>query len=194
MLEYVPRALARTVRRALLTFPAVLVTGARQTGKTTLLREEFGAGYAYVSLFTRTSASAWSRAPSSIFLDPGLVSFLLGLHAVESILQGPAAGALIETAVVAEWVKAFREQGETPPIYFWRASSGLEIDFVIERNDRLYGLEVKATATPLPGHAESLAQWLVLAGPEARGVLACRVDVPTALRPGLRAVPWHLAW
>ena len=39
-MHYVPRALAQTIRRAMSTFPAVLITGARQTGKTTLLRTE----------------------------------------------------------------------------------------------------------------------------------------------------------
>ena len=50
MAGYLPRRLAVTVRRALETFPAVLVTGARQSGKTTLLRTEFGARFAYISL------------------------------------------------------------------------------------------------------------------------------------------------
>ena len=49
-MPYVPRALAATIRRAMRTFPAVLVTGPRQTGKTTLLREEFGASHRYLSL------------------------------------------------------------------------------------------------------------------------------------------------
>ena len=49
-MPYVPRALATTLRRAMRTFPAVLVTGPRQTGKTTLLREEFGDSHRYVSL------------------------------------------------------------------------------------------------------------------------------------------------
>ena len=49
-MPYVPRALAATIRRAMRTFPAVLVIGPRQTGKTTLLREEFGASHRYVSL------------------------------------------------------------------------------------------------------------------------------------------------
>lgn len=48
--RYIPRALGRTIRRAIATFPAVLVTGARQTGKTTLLREEFGHTHRYISL------------------------------------------------------------------------------------------------------------------------------------------------
>jgi predicted AAA+ superfamily ATPase len=50
IMHYVPRALARTIHRAMSTFPAVLVTGARQTGKTTLLCTEFGASHQYLSL------------------------------------------------------------------------------------------------------------------------------------------------
>ncbi len=60
-------------------------------------------------------------------------------------------------------------------------------------------MEVKATATPAPPHAEALARWLALAGPRARGVLACRIDTnvivsATLIRGGnedriLRA--WH---
>ena len=62
----------------------------------------------------------------------------------------------------------------------------------MERGGRLFGLEVKATATPTPGHASSLAQWLELSG--ARGALACQVPSPRTLRSGIRAVPWHLGW
>jgi predicted AAA+ superfamily ATPase len=53
-MRYVPRALTQTIRRAMSTFPAVLVTGARQTGKTTLLRTEFGDSHQY--LFTAAPA------------------------------------------------------------------------------------------------------------------------------------------
>lgn len=50
MASYIPRALIQTIRRAMTTFPAVLITGARQTGKTTLLRTEFSDTHRYVSL------------------------------------------------------------------------------------------------------------------------------------------------
>jgi len=132
------------------------------------------------------------KSPKLYLLDPGLASYLMGLHDREAVLHGPALGGLMETAVVVEWIKAFRGRGERPELWFWRSSAGHEVDLVIERGGRLYGLEVKATATPTPGHAASLAQWLELSG--GRGALACRVPAPSVLRPGVRAVPWHLAW
>lgn len=48
--QYLQRAVGATIRRALASFPAVVLTGARQTGKTTLLRQEFGASFGYASL------------------------------------------------------------------------------------------------------------------------------------------------
>jgi uncharacterized protein len=47
---YVPRALAPALSRALAQFPSVLVTGPRQSGKTTFLLEEFGRGARYLTL------------------------------------------------------------------------------------------------------------------------------------------------
>ncbi|MBZ5639909.1 MAG: ATP-binding protein [Acidobacteriia bacterium] len=134
------------------------------------------------------------KSPKLYLIDTGLATFLLGLHSPEAVLQGPSAGALVETAVVSEWLKACRNRGEQPGLYYWRSSAGHEVDLVIEHDGKLFGLEVKATATPTPHHADGLARWLDLAGRSARGALACDVDRPLALRPGIRAVPWHLAW
>lgn len=142
--------------------------------------------------FHRNFGKRIRKSPKLYLLDTGLASYLMGLHDREAVLHGPALGALMETVAVAEWVKAFRSRGERPEIHFWRSSSGHEVDIVIERGGRLYGLEVKATATPTPAHAASLAQWVNLSG--GLGALACRVPLPNTLRPGIRAVPWHLGW
>lgn len=134
------------------------------------------------------------KSPKLYLIDTGLATFLLGLHTSEAVLQGPSLGALVETAVVSEWVKASKNRGEQPGLYYWQSSAGHEVDLVIEHGGRLYGLEVKATATPTPYQAAGLAHWRDLAGRSARVALACRVEEPTVLSPGIRAVPWHLAW
>jgi predicted AAA+ superfamily ATPase len=134
------------------------------------------------------------KSPKLYLLDPGLATFFLGLHAPEAVLQGPSLGALFETAVVGEWVKAFRERGEQPAMYYWQPSGGGEVDLIIEHGGSLYGIEVKATATPTPRQADNVARWMEAAGPTARGALACRVPAPMTLRPNIRAIPWHLGW
>lgn len=127
-------------------------------------------------------------------MDPGLATYLVRLHDRDAILNGPSVGALTETAVVGEWIKNFRQRGVEPQIYYWRGSADLEVDIIIEHNQRIYAVEVKSTATPRPAHAESIQKWLRKIHHGAVGVVACRVDDPVTLAPGIRAVPWHLAW
>ncbi|MCK5795989.1 MAG: ATP-binding protein, partial [Deltaproteobacteria bacterium] len=143
--------------------------------------------------FHRSFGKRIRKSPKLIMADPGLVSFLVGLHDREALLRGPMLGPLTETAVLGEWIKAFRNAGERLSLSHWRSGDGLEVNLVFERGGWIYGVEVKATATPTSHHADALARWLALAGENARGVLACHVDSPRTIRPGIRAVPWHLA-
>jgi predicted AAA+ superfamily ATPase len=144
--------------------------------------------------FHRNLGKRIRKSPKLYLMDVGLATFLLGLHTRPAVLQGPSLGPLLETAVVTEWVKAFRGAGLEPPLSFWRASDGREVDLVIEYGGRLHAIEVKATETPVPGHATNLAGFAALAGPATQAVLACRTGRAAVLRPGVRAVPWHLAW
>jgi uncharacterized protein len=130
------------------------------------------------------------KSPKAYFLDTGIASYLMGLHAAEPLKKGPMLGPLFETLVVSEWVKAFYHRGERPELFYWRSKAGLEVDLLVDRNGRLYPLEIKATATLLPGHAESLLKWKELAhGSAAGGVIVANIDQPFAFK-GLKAISW----
>ena len=125
-------------------------------------------------------------------MDTGIASFLAGIHDVEALLNGPLMGPLFETLIVANWVKMFRHRGEQPMMYYWRSQNGLEIDLLIERNTRLYPIEIKSTQTVLPGHFDALNKWKEIAGNRnMRGVLIAGADNRDSLL-GNNVVPWHL--
>ncbi|RJQ55615.1 MAG: ATP-binding protein, partial [Desulfobacteraceae bacterium] len=133
-----------------------------------------------------------TKSPKLYFLDTAIATFLMGLHQSEPALNGPMLGPLFETIVVSEWIKAFLHRGERPELFFWRSKAGLEIDLIIDRNFRLYPIEIKATATLLPRHVESLVKWREMAGDSAaKGILVASIDRTTFVKQ-CRAIPWYL--
>jgi len=74
---FVQRTLGRVLRRSASQFPAVVVTGARQAGKTTLVRATFGASHGYLSmddpeareLALRDPVLLLARHPRPLILD-----------------------------------------------------------------------------------------------------------------------------
>lgn len=68
MPPFIPRLLSSALGRALTMFPAVLVTGPRQSGKTTLLQEAFGEESTYVTFDDPLERELATRDPEG-FLD-----------------------------------------------------------------------------------------------------------------------------
>jgi predicted AAA+ superfamily ATPase len=133
------------------------------------------------------------KAPKLYFSDTALAAYLMGIRDEETLLNGPSAGALFETSVVSACLKRFLHRGETPPIYYWRSRDGLEVDLLIEKNQKLYPIEVKSTATVRPAHAAAIEKWRTLAGRIGQtGLLVTQTRAPLPVSAGVHAVPWSM--
>ena len=126
---YIPRTLEPVLTKAAREFPAVVLTGPRQSGKTTLLKRLV-------------------KTPKIYFMDVGTLCYLTGLKDPGHAASGPMGGAIFETAVLSEIVKTLVHHGEEPRIYFWRTSTGTEVDIVVETDGKLVPIEVKLSSTP----------------------------------------------
>lgn len=131
------------------------------------------------------------KTPKVYFTDTGVLCHLAGITDTRHAASGPLAGAIVETAVLSEIVKAALHRGEDPHIYFWRTSHGVEVDFVIERQGKLIPIEVKQTATPRPALASGLTTFLAdYAAKADRGWLVHLGDTRLPLAPNVTAVPF----
>ena len=95
------------------------------------------------------------KTPKMYFIDTGLAAYLTRWTNPEVMQTGAMAGAFFETYVVAEIIKSFANNGEEAPLYFYRDKDKIEIDVLIERNNTIYPVEIKKTATPTPEDARN---------------------------------------
>ena len=96
------------------------------------------------------------KTPKVYFTDTGTLCYLAGLKDPLHTASGPMGGAIFETAVLSEIVKALTHQGITPNVYFWRTQAGNEVDFVLESAGKLIPIEVKLSATVRASMANSI--------------------------------------
>lgn len=115
------------------------------------------------------------RTPKAYFLDSGVLSYLIGLRDAKHAAAGSVVGALFESAVLAELVKTAVHQGREPRVYFWRTSTGNEVDFLVESERGFVPLEAKTSATPRPEMAA--------------GIVALREQLGDQLLPGFVVHP-----
>jgi len=133
------------------------------------------------------------KIPKLYFVDTALAAFLMGIRDERNLMEGPSAGALMETAVAGGLRKDFFHRGDLPGLSFWRTRDGEEVDFIVEAGGKAWPVEVKNTGTPLPGHAVPVKKWLDrYGGQNARGFVVANIDRSLPLLPGVSAIPWHM--
>lgn len=88
-----------------------------------------------------------TKMPKLYFLDTGLACYLLGIESPEQLSRDKMRGALFENFVVTEALKQRYNQGKESDLYFYRDSNQNEIDLLLKRNTRLYGIEIKSSMT-----------------------------------------------
>lgn len=98
------------------------------------------------------------KRPKVYFTDTGTLCYLVGLRDPLHAMQGPMAGVIMETAVVAEITKTYLHAGDEPRLTFWRTARGSEVDILVEDQLRLFPVDVKASATPRPEMARGIAE------------------------------------
>lgn len=86
--------------------------------------------------------------PKLYFLDTGLCAYLTQWSSPETLEAGAMSGAILENWLLVEILKSWLHNGQTPAVYFYRDKEQREIDLLIERDNTLYPVEFKKTASP----------------------------------------------
>jgi predicted AAA+ superfamily ATPase len=88
------------------------------------------------------------KSPKLLFVDTGLLCYLLRIETVEQLIHSPFRGHVFENMVIMEKIKQYAGKGERAPCYFYRTANGIEVDLVIDQGDHLDAYEIKFTSSP----------------------------------------------
>lgn len=95
-----------------------------------------------------------TKRPKLYFHDVGLAAFLMGIQNPQQIATHPLRGSLFENLIVGEALKHRLHHRRPDNLFFYRESTGAEVDLIWSVADRLNAAEIKAGAT---FHRSSLA-------------------------------------
>lgn len=96
------------------------------------------------------------KTPKLYFYDTGLACSLLGIKNENEINLHWAKGALFENMIIADIMKNYLNRAQIPSMFFWRDSTGNELDCLIEESLRVKCLEIKTSTTLHPDFFKGL--------------------------------------
>jgi predicted AAA+ superfamily ATPase len=88
------------------------------------------------------------KTPKLYFYDSGIVCYLTKWSDSQTLMSGAMNGALLENFVVSEIVKSYYNNGYEPFLYYYRDRDTKEIDLIIEKDGKIFPIEIKKTAMP----------------------------------------------
>jgi uncharacterized protein len=112
------------------------------------------------------------KSPKLYFLDTGLLCYLLGIRQPKELFTHSARGAIFEGFVIMEFYKKYMNQAQDPSMYFWRDSTGHEVDLLIEKHSSLVPVEIKSGETISSDCFRGLNYWRELATNKPSGPAA----------------------
>ena len=122
------------------------------------------------------------KAPKAYWTDTALALHLAG--------ENQPRGCHFENMILSDLL-AWQGAGDGPELFYWRTTTGEEVDFVVDWNGKLLALEVKATTSPRLSDASHLLTFREQYGTSSLPSLLVHTGSDVRwLVDGVLAVPW----
>ena len=99
------------------------------------------------------------KSPKLYFIDTGLLCYLLRIRSPDDLQIHAQRGNIFESYVISELLKNYTNQGKEHGLYFWRDSTGNEIDVIIDEGKGLTPMEIKSGQTVATDFFNGLFYW-----------------------------------
>ena len=95
--------------------------------------------------YTSNISKRFIKSSKLFMTDSGLFCHLLGISSANELLQSKHKGDVVETFVYAELAKHVGYSQTQPHMYHYRTNDKKEIDFIVEKADKIFAIEVKSS-------------------------------------------------
>jgi predicted AAA+ superfamily ATPase len=129
------------------------------------------------------------KSPKLYFYDTGLLCTLLRISSKQGLKQHPMYGAIFENWCVAELCKNRLNRGERDGLYFFRDSTGNEIDVIMEKETGPLAIEIKSSSKDDLPHTGGLRYWRKYQ-PGRQGILLYQGASRETDHPDLGLLSW----
>lgn len=100
-----------------------------------------------------------TKMPKLYFYDTGLASYLLGIRKSGELVNHGYRGLLFENFVITELLKNRFNKGQRSNLFYWRDSSGNEVDVLIDNGNKQVPVEIKSSLTFHEEFLKGLFYW-----------------------------------
>ena len=131
------------------------------------------------------------RSPKLYFYDTGLLCHILGISSAGQLPMHFAYGHLFENFIVAELQKQHWNVGKPFPAFFWRDSTGNEIDLLVESGTALNLYEIKSAQTVRERMFVQMKRFQKLVQPQPCNLHLIYAGEQTTMRSDVAVTSWQ---
>ena len=132
------------------------------------------------------------KSPKLYFLDTGLLSYLLRIRSAKDLQIHALYGSIFESYVISELIKNYMNRGEEHAIFFWRDSTGNEIDVIIDEGNNLIPVEIKAGQTVASDFFKGIRFWKKLSTDNKQSAALVYGGDNSYIRSETYLYPWSI--
>ncbi|MBI5205163.1 MAG: ATP-binding protein [Nitrospirae bacterium] len=130
------------------------------------------------------------KSPKVFFIDPALSIYLSGYYDKQSLRNARELGNFFETMAYMHLRIASELMTPKAKVFYWRTTTGKEIDFVIEHGKKLLAFEVKLSPNPTLSDAKNLLSLIEEYPHTVRGIVLHSGNSVKWLHSKILSAPW----
>ena len=143
-----------------------------------------------IPAYYRNRTKRITKSPKLFFIDPGLSVYLSGYYDKDTLRSAREIGSFFETMVFLHLKVLSELMVPKVNIFYWRTTTGKEVDFILEHGKKLLAFEVKLTERPTFNDIKNLLTFIGDYPQTLRGILIHAGNSIKWLHSKVLAIPW----